>query len=151
MEKEKIPTKFEHTIHDIDLIISTGCIGYIGWKSFEKIFNSIDKYGRSPLPIFAFTVLRIFPMNEIENIFRKNGFELVKTKVGPLKQRRFYNNSEMKKSIELLNKQGIETAGIEEKGYYFADYYVGGPSNIKSSWLSWVQNLEQVFVPINGF
>lgn len=150
MENEKIPPKFEHTINDIDLIISTGCIGYIGWKSFERIFRSLDNYGRSPLPIFAFTVLRIFPMNEIEKVFRKNSFELINTKIGPLKQRRFYNDSEMKKSIELINKQGINTEGVEDQGYYYADFYVAGPSNIKSSWISWVKNLEQVFVPING-
>jgi len=150
MEKEKIPPKFEQTLNDIDLIISTGCIGYIGSKSFEKIFDSIDGLGRSPLPIFAFTVLRMFPMDEIEEVFRKNGFELVKTKVGPLKQRRFYNDSEKEKSIELLENLGMSSEGIEEQGYYFADFFVGGPSNIKSTWSSWVKNLEHVFVPING-
>ncbi|MFB5631128.1 MAG: hypothetical protein ACE5RN_06045 [Nitrosopumilaceae archaeon] len=150
MEKEKIPPKFEQTLNDIDLIISTGCIGYIGWKSFEKIFNAIDSFSRGPLPIFAFTVLRMFPMNDIEKIFQKNNFALIKTIIGPLKQRRFYNDSEMKKSIELLNKKEISTDGIEDQGFYYADFYVAGPSNIKSSWVSWVHNLEQVFVPING-
>jgi hypothetical protein len=150
LEKETIPPKFEHTLNDIDLIISTGCIGYIGPKSFENIFKSIDRYGKNPLPIFAFTVLRIFPIDEIKSIFRKNDFELVKTKIGPLKQRQFYNESEMKKSIELLKNQGIDTKGMEEEGYFFADFYVGGSSNLKSSWLSWIQNLEDVFVPING-
>lgn len=150
MEKENISPQFAQTLNKIDLIISTGCIGYVGWKSFEKLFDFIEKYSRSPLPVFAFTVLRIFPMDEIENIFEKNNFKLVKTKVGPLRQRRFYSDDEMKKSVDLLNKRGIDTSGLEEKGYYFADFYVGGPSNIKSSWLSWLENLEQVFVPING-
>ena len=150
MEKEKISPKFEQTLNDIDLIISTGCIGYIGRKSFEKIFESIDVYRKNPLPIFAFTVLRIFPMDEIKNIFEKNGFKLIKTKVGPLRQRQFHNESEMKKTIELLQSRGIDTKGLEDEGHYFADFYVGGSSNLSSSWLSWVQNLEQVFVPING-
>jgi hypothetical protein len=92
----------------------------------------------------------MFPMKDIEKVFQKNNFELIKTKIGPLKQRRFYNDSEMEKSIELLNKKNISTDGIEDQGYYYADFYVAGPSNIKSSWVSWVQNLEQVFVPING-
>lgn len=151
MEEEKIPTNFKQTLNDVDLIISTGCIGYIGFKSFERIFDSIDSYERNPLPIFAFTVLRIFPMNKIEKVFKNNNFELVKTKIGPLKQRRFFNGHEKEKSIDLLKNRNIETKDQEDTGYYYADFYVAGPSNIKSSWLSWVKNLEQVFVPINGF
>lgn len=150
MENENISPKFEQTLNDIDLIISTGCIGYIGSKSFEKIFESIDKYGKNPLPVFAFTVLRIFPMDEIQKVFEKNGFKLVNTKIGPLKQRQFHNETEMKKTIDLLKNQGIDTAGLEDEGYYYADFYVGGSSNLSSTWQSWVQNLEQVFVPING-
>lgn len=150
MEKEKISTEFKQTLQDIDLIISTGCIGYIGWKSFEKIFNSLGKDNENTIPVFAFTVLRIFQVDEIENVFRKNNFELIKTKIGPLKQRRFYNNSEMKKSLELLKQRGINTEGLEEEGYYFADLFVGGPSNHKSVWSGWTQNLEDIFVPIQG-
>jgi len=150
MEKEKVSFEFKQILKDIDLIISTGCIGYIGSKSFEKIFSSLDKDNKYSIPVFAFTVLRIFPTDEIDNVFRKNNFELIKTKIGPLKQRRFYNNSEMKKSLELLKQRGISTAGLEEEGYYCADLFVGGPSTHKSVWLGWVQNLEDVFVPIQG-
>ncbi|MGI0086647.1 MAG: hypothetical protein ACREBI_01630 [Nitrosotalea sp.] len=149
LEKETISSKLQQVMHDIDLIISTGCVGYIGWKSFAKIFEKIGA-DRDPLPIFAFTLLRIFPSDGIERVFKENNFELLKTKIGPLKQRRFYDETEMNDTLELLKSRNIDTKNLEESGYYFADFYVGGPRNIQSTWLSWIQNLEDVFVPIQG-
>lgn len=149
LEKETIPSKLQQTMRDVDLIISTGCVGYIGGKSFAKIFSNI-KGDRELLPIFAFTVLRIFQMGDIERVFKENNFELLKTKIGPLKQRRFYDEIEMNDTLDLLKRRNIDTKNLEETGYYFADFYVGGPRNLKSTWLSWIQNLEDVFVPLQG-
>lgn len=149
LEKETVPYGLQQAMQDIDLIISTGCVGYIGEKSFSKIFSYIEN-DNGPLPIFAFTVLRIFNTIDIENTFRENNFELIKTRIGPLKQRQFYDNVEMNDTLDLLKRRNIETKNLEESGHYFADFYVGGPRNLKSTWLSWIQNLEEVFVPIQG-
>lgn len=148
LEKETT-LKFQEIVRDIDLIISTGCVGYIGWKSFAKIFSNIED-AKDSLPIFAFTMLRIFQIEDIKKIFKENNFELLKTKIGPLKQRRFYDKTEMNDTLDLLKNRNSDTKNLEETGYYFADFYVGGPRNLKSTWLSWVQNLEDVFVPIQG-
>lgn len=148
LEKDSVSSQFAKTMNEIDLIISTGCVGYIGWKSFEKMFSSIVK-SRGPFPIFAFTVLRIFPLDDIERVFRENEFELIKTRIGPLKQRKFHNEKEKEKTIKLLKSRGLETENLEESGYYFADFYVAGPKNLKS-WSAWIKNLEDVFVPIQG-
>lgn len=148
LEKENIPSELQQKMYDIDLITSTGCVGYIGWKSFAKILENI--VDRDPLPIFAFTVLRIFQMADIKRVFEENNFELLKTKIGPLRQRLFYDETEMNDTLDLLKSRNINTENLEETGYYFADFYVGGPTNIKSAWVSWIQNLEDVFVPIQG-
>ena len=149
LEKEPVPRGLRQVMHDIDLIISTGCVGYIGWKSFAKIFEMIGRE-RDPLPVFAFTILRIFPPDGIKRIFRENNFDLIKTRVGPLKQRKFYDEREKEETAKLLRSREINTKNLEDTGYYYADLYVGGPNNIRSTWLSWVQNLEDVFVPIQG-
>lgn len=148
LEKENIPYKLQQTMCDIDLIISTGCVGYTGWKSFAKILENID-LDKAPLPIFAFTVLRIFQMSDIKRVFKENNFELLKTKIGPLKQRRFYDKTEMNDTLDLLKSRNINTENLEVTGYYFADFYVGGPS-LNPLWLSWIQNLEEIFIPIQG-
>lgn len=146
LEEEPVPEKFKNIIKNIDLIISTGCIGYIGWKTFENIFSTITSSG--PNPIFAFTSLRIFPLEDIKQVFEKNGFEMIKTNVGPLKQRQFHDEDEKAETIKLLRERGIETKGLEEKGFYYADFYVGGPKKSKHIWSSWIQSLEDTFVPM---
>ena len=146
LEEEPISEKFENILNKIELVISTGCIGYIGWKTFDKIFASIEN--SKTHPIFAFTSLRIFPLEDIKQTFEKNGFEIAKTRVGPLRQRAFHDEKEKTETIKLLSDRNIDTTNLEEKGYYFADFYVGGPKKSKHIWNSWVQSLEDTFVPM---
>jgi hypothetical protein len=56
----------------------------------------------------------------------------------------------MNDTLDLLKRRNVDTKNLEDTGYYFADFYVGGPSNLKSIWMPWVQNLEDIFVPIQG-
>lgn len=149
LETEKVSQEFKQTMEDIDLIISTGCVGYIGWKAFEKMFSTVQKNSEA-VPIFAFTVLRMFQKDDIARVFEENGFDLFKTRIGPLKQRRFYNDAEMTKTVSLLKGRGIETGGLEDEGHFYADFFVGGPSDLRQTWMPWVENLEDVFVPIQG-
>lgn len=149
LEKDPVPSEFKMTLKDIDMIIATGCIGYIGWRAFEQIFKNLDDDEKSS-PIFAFSVLRIFRMDEIERVFKKNKFNLIKTKIGPLKQRQFYDDQEMKKTLDLLHSRKVDTRGMEETGAYYADFYFAGHSSMRSVWKPWVKNLENVFVPVQG-
>lgn len=148
LENEPLSKEFKQTLHNIDLIISTGCIGYIGWKSFERIFENISP--NDAFPLFAFSLLRMFDVSEIALAFKRNNFVLVKTKVGPLKQRRFYDGAEMKKTLDLLKYRDLDTRGLEDTGYYYADFYMAGPAKNSSIWSSWVDNLESIFAPIQG-
>ena len=149
LEKEQPSSKFQQVIHDIDLVISTRCVGYIGEESFAKIFHNLEHTDES-FPIFAFTALRIFQMDKINKVFADNHFDLIKTKIGPLKQRMFYNKAEMEDTLNLLKSRNMDTSNLGDAGHYFADFYVGGPKTLKSVWMSWIQNLEDVFVPIQG-
>lgn len=149
LDKDQPSQEFKMTMKDIDMIIATGCIGYIGWKAFEQIFKNINDEDSSA-PIFAFSVMRIFHMDEIAKVFKKNKYTLVKTKIGPLRQRQFYDDKEMKKTKELLHERNVSTEGMEDTGAYYADFYIAGPSRMRSVWMPWVQNMEDVFVPVQG-
>ncbi len=146
LEEESVPVNFKNILNKIDLVISTGCIGYIGWKTFDKIFSSIERTDTHP--VFAFTSLRIFPLEDIKETFEKNGFEMIKTKVGPLRQRQFHDEKEKSETLKLLSERNIDTENLEEKGYYFSDFFVGGPKKSKHLWNSWIQSLEDTFVPM---
>lgn len=148
LENEPLPKEFKTTLGDIDLVVATGCVGYIGWKSFEKMFEIFKS--QNTFPIFAFSVLRMFHMDEIEKVFKKYGYEIIKTKIGPLRQRRFYNDEEQQKTVDLLKSRGLDTSSLEENGSYYANFFIAGHTKNKPVWMPWVQNLEDVFVPIQG-
>ncbi len=136
----------------IDLVIATGCVGYIGYRSFGRLFEilnecqaKVESTQRSPriTPLFAFSILRIFPIDKIAKAFDYYGFTLKKSEVEPICQRRFVNEDEMKHTISLLQDSGIATSNLEETGSLFADFYVGCPIEKKQELSLMVKQLER--------
>ncbi len=91
-----------------DMIIATGCIGYIGYKAFSNLFELIKKQqSESNLessekgPVFAFSVLRIFDMEKIQKVFDHYGYSLVKSDIKPIRQRSFSDSEEKYKTNSL--------------------------------------------------
>ncbi len=136
----------------IDLVIATGCVGYIGYRSFGRLFEILNEYQakvestqRSPriTPIFAFSILRIFPIDKITRAFDYYGLTLKKSEMEPICQRRFVNEDEMQQTISLLQDSGIATSNLEEMGSFFADFYVGCPIEKKQELSLMVKQLER--------
>ncbi|WP_237087737.1 hypothetical protein [Nitrosopumilus piranensis] len=122
-----------------DMVIATGCIGYIGYKAFSNIFELIKKQNSEENlenpnrdPVFAFSVLRIFDMTEIKKTFDHYGYSLVKSDVHPIRQRRFSDLEEKHKTISLLNDNGIDTKWLEDDGYFYADFYIASPKKLEN-------------------
>ena len=136
----------------IDLVIATGCVGYIGYRSFGRLFEILNEYQakvestqKSPriTPIFAFSILRIFPIDKITRAFDYYGLALKKSEMEPICQRRFVNEDEMQQTISLLQDSGIATSNLEEMGSFFADFYVGCPIEKKQELSLMVKQLER--------
>ena len=133
-------------IPESDMIIATGCIGYIGYKAFSNLFEIIKRHGVNsenfPNPIFAFSVLRIFDMEKIEKTFDHYGYSIVKTDLKPIRQRRFSDAEEKTKTISLLHRKGIDTKWYEDDGHFYADFYVASPKRIETQLVSMSKNME---------
>ena len=136
----------------IDLVIATGCVGYIGYRSFGRLFEILNEYQakvestqRSPriTPIFAFSILRIFPIDKITRAFDYYGFTLKKSEMEPICQRRFVNEDEMQQTMSLLQDNGIATSNLEETGSLFADFYVGCLKEQRQELFLMVKQLER--------
>ncbi|MDH3277940.1 MAG: hypothetical protein OEM21_07555 [Nitrosopumilus sp.] len=129
-------------IPSLDMIIATGCIGYIGFKAFSNLFELIKKqqtkYSESDLdkPVFAFSILRIFDMEKIRQIFDYYGYSLVKTDLDPIRQRRFSDSDERNQTISLLNNKGIDEIGFEDDGHFYAHFYVASPKTFENPLIS---------------
>ena len=135
-----------------DMIIATGCIGYIGYKAFSNLFELIKKQqSESNLEssekgtVFAFSVLRIFDMEKIQKVFDHYGYSLVKSDIKPIRQRRFSDSEEKYKTISLLHGKGIDTKWLEDDGHFYADFYIASPKILETNLVSMSEKLKSVF------
>lgn len=144
LESGNLPIK---EIPRSDMIIATGCIGYIGFKAFSNLFELIKKQQSESEklekgPFFAFSVLRIFDMEKIEKTFDYYGYSLVKSDIKPIRQRRFSDSEEKRKTIHLLQGKGIDTKGFEDDGYFYADFYIASPKKLETNLISMSEGLK---------
>ena len=125
------------SLPNIDLIIATGCIGYIGYKAFSNLLDGVKKIQSNSTefetehtaPIFAFTILRMFDVGDIQEIFERYNYSLVKSDQEPICQRNFSSPEEKMETLSLLHGMGIDTKKYEDDGNFYADYYVARPKN----------------------
>ncbi|MFI0469934.1 class I SAM-dependent methyltransferase [Saccharopolyspora sp. 5N102] len=105
---------------EVDLVISTGCIGYVG----ERTLGRIAEAGRRPW--MAHFVLRMFPFDPIARRLADSGYETVPMP-GVFKQRRFISEQEQSLVLETLSTAGVEPRGREADGWFYAELHLSQP------------------------
>ena len=135
LEAEKL--NLLESLPKMDLVIATGCVGYIGYRAFLNILkaiknrqsNYIESEKKYIAPVFAFSVLRMFNMEDIEEVFKMYGYSVIKSDIKPMCQRRFSGPKEKGQTVSLLHEMGISTKGYEDEGNFYADFYTAKPKN----------------------
>ncbi len=108
----------------VDLIVSTGCVGYITSRTFGKILQHLDS---SKPPIIANFVLRAFDYSGIVDIFSEHGFRTTKVANATFVQRKFQDAAEQAKILSLLSDERVhpkKPAPRERDGYYYAELFL---------------------------
>lgn len=105
-----------------DLIISTGCFGYVTETSLERL---LDAAGGSA-PWMAHFVLRMFDFGEAEAMLSRRGYVTEKAD-GLFIQRRFASEEERASVFSNLAERGLAPTAEEEDGWYVAELYVARP------------------------
>lgn len=105
-----------------DFILSTGCIGYVTEKTLAALIDATAP-GE---PWLANFVLRMFPFAPIDAMLRGRGYVSVKSRV-PVRQRRFASQLEQEKVLARLDGLDIDTHGLEQDGWFYADLYLSRP------------------------
>ena len=149
LETEKLD--FPQELSQIDMVIATGCIGYIGYKAFSNLLeviknqqsNSSQSETEHVTPIFAFSVLRIFDVEKIQKTFDYYGYSLVKSDLKSIRQRHFSDSEEKSQTLSLLHSKGIDTKGYEDDGSFYADFYVASPKRLENQLISMSRNMEK--------
>ncbi len=110
-------------LDDADLVISTGCIGYVS----ESTFKSILEVNAPNKPWMVHFVLRMFPFTEIQETLDACGYVTEKVKDQTFLQRRFASEEEQEHVLERLSGLGIDPEGLESEGWYHAEAFISRP------------------------
>lgn len=115
-------------IENADLIISTGCVGYVTETSLERLLEtSLDSR-----PWMAHFVLRMFDFGASEEMLSQHGYVTEKLK-GLFRQRRFASDEERQHVLDNLRRLGVDPADAEETGWYMAELHVARPEEVAKS------------------
>jgi SAM-dependent methyltransferase len=122
------PTPADVTaMENADLVISTGCVGYVTEASLQRILETTIE----SRPWMAHFVLRMFDFSPSEEMLRSHGYVTEKVE-GLFPQRRFASVEEQEHVLANLDRLGID-AEAEAKGWYFAELHVARPKEVAQS------------------
>lgn len=116
-----LPDTATEELAPIDLVTSTGCVGYVTEKSFERLMPVVTQE-RSPW--IGNFVLRMFPFDSIEETLNDWGFVTEKLKDRTFVQRNFASVEEQEQVKDKLREQGIDPTGKESEGMLLAEFYL---------------------------
>lgn len=106
-----------------DLVISTGCIGYVTERTLTRIVRSMGEHR----PWMAHFVLRMFPFDPVEQALAGLGYSTIRVDE-VFKQRRFASEQEQALVLETMKEAGVDAQGLETEGWLYAQLHLSRPS-----------------------
>ena len=124
LETDSLSAGAKEDLASVDLVTSTGCVGYVTEKSFDRLLPAM-KTGQ--MPWFANFVCRMFPFDAIEASLDDWGYVTEKLENRTFLQRRFASDQELEQVIGQLRDQGVDPTGLEGEGDLLAEFYLSRP------------------------
>lgn len=124
LEMESLPAQAVEELSPVDLVVSTGCVGYVTEKSFDRLLPAVTQ---GEPPWLANFVLRMFPFNDIEEILNDQGYVTEKLEGHTFIQRRFASSEEQEQVLKQLRELAIDPTGKESEGHLLAEFYLSRP------------------------
>jgi hypothetical protein len=110
-------------LSDVDLITTTGGIGYVTHRTFDRLLQVSSKSAW----VAAFC-MRTYDYEPIAETLRALGLRTERlTRTFP--QRRFTGPEEQEWAVSEVRSRGVDTAGREDDGYYHAEFYLSRPAD----------------------
>lgn len=106
---------------DVDLITTTGGVGYVTERTFEQLLRSCP----ATAWVAAFC-LRTYDYGPITATLDRHGLRTERVS-RTFRQRRFTDESELQWATSRVVERGLDPEGKEASGYYHADLYLSRP------------------------
>ncbi|RSM48325.1 methyltransferase type 12 [Amycolatopsis balhimycina DSM 5908] len=106
-------------LDDVDLVVSTGCVGYVTEKTLTRV-------ARGARPWMAHFVLRMFSYEPVAASLAELGYDTAQVP-GAFRQRRFASEEEQTQILDTLDAAGVDPTGLEADGWLYAQLYVSRP------------------------
>ena len=105
-----------------DLIVSTGCIGYVTERTISRVLAASE----DRQPWLAHFVLRMFSFEPVADCLAGFGYQTVGYE-RVFKQRRFASAHEQALVLDTLTEVGVDPGGLEAGGWLYARLFVSWP------------------------
>jgi hypothetical protein len=126
LETGPLPESATKNLAQVDLVMSTGCVGYVTEKSFERLLPAVTQ---ERAPWMGNFVLRLFPFDPIEETLKDWGYVTEKLEGRTFVQRDFVSAQEQEQVLEQLHGRGMDPSGKESEGHLMAEFFLSRPAN----------------------
>lgn len=126
LENNPLPPGLSDQIAATDLMMSTGAVGYLTERTFDRLLAAMT---RDEKPWIANFVLRMFPFDAIEATLADRGYVTEKLGGRSFVQRDFVSRGERDRVLSELEALGIDPRGKEAEGQLHAEFFLSRPAN----------------------
>lgn len=119
LENDEPTEEQRELLAEVDIVISTGCLGYVTEKTLVRI-------ARESRPWMAHFVLRMFSYDPVASSLAGLEYETAEVD-GVFQQRKFASAEEQTQILDTLSAVGVDPTGLEADGRLYAKLYVSCP------------------------
>ncbi|EMD24523.1 methyltransferase type 12 [Amycolatopsis azurea DSM 43854] len=120
LENEDPTEEQRALLADVDIVVSTGCVGYVTEKTLVRI-------ARENRPWMAHFVLRMFSYGPVADSLGELDYETAGID-GVFRQRKFASEEEQTQILDNLSVAGLDPRGLEADGRLYARLFVSRPN-----------------------
>nr|WP_043848639.1 class I SAM-dependent methyltransferase [Amycolatopsis keratiniphila] len=120
LESEDPTDEQRALLSEVDIVISTGCVGYVTEKTLVRI-------ARENRPWMAHFVLRMFSYGPVADSLGELDYETTGVE-GVFRQRKFASAEEQTQILDNLSVAGVDPRGLEDGGRLYARLFVSRPN-----------------------